>query len=155
MPENTTEAIQPATKFSTFLHEFLYWVLFSLVLALAQLWLIPLGYYLYDRPLKMVEVIGNGSLLFFATTTVSRSAGEYFKKVKSHHPTAKLICIAMLLLIILPSVFAYALEIATRLGGVGTLALSAEKVTRLSLGLAAAGAIFSLSFTMLTKAYGD
>jgi hypothetical protein len=136
-------------------HELGYWLLYSLLLALAQLWLIPLAYYLYDKPLALVDVIGNGSLLFFATTTASKTAGEYFKKVKTHHPTAKLFCIGLLLLIILPSVYAYALEIATRVGGAGSLAMSPDKVMRLSLGLAVTGIIFSLSFTLITRAYGE
>ena len=144
-----------AKKRDSVAHELGYWLFYSVVLALAQLWLIPVVYYVYDKPFTLIEVIGNGSLLFFATTTASKTTGEYFKKVKAHHPMAKLVCIAMMLLIILPSVCAYALEIATRIGGASNLALSALKVTRLSLGLAVTGIIFSLSFTLLTRAYGE
>jgi hypothetical protein len=137
------------------IHDLGHWFFFSLVFALAQLWLIPLAYYLYDRPLKLVELLGNGGLLFFATTTASRTAGEYFRKVKVDLPIAKLLCITTLLLIILPSVFAYALEIAHGIGGAGALALSPEKVTTFSLGLAATGIVFSFAFTLLTRAYGE
>jgi hypothetical protein len=144
-----------APKRETVFHEVGYWIVYSLGLALAQIWLTFLAFYLYNKPLNLVGLVGNGSLLFFATATASKTAGDYFKKVKSHHPTAKMFCIATLLLILLPSVFAYALEVATRLGGAGTLALSPERVTTLSLGLAITGAIFSLSFTLLTRAYGD
>jgi hypothetical protein len=57
--------------------------------------------------------------------------------------------------IILPSVFAYALEITTRIGGAGALTLSPENVTRFSLMLAGTGIIFSFAFTLLTRAYGE
>lgn len=144
-----------AKKRDSIAHELGYWLFYSVLLALAQLWLIPVVYYVYDKPFTLIDVIGNGSLLFFATTTASKTTGEYLKKVKTHHPIAKLFCIAMMLLIILPSVCAYSLEIATRIGGMTTLVLSPLRVTRLSLGLAVTGIMFSLSFTLLTRAYGE
>jgi hypothetical protein len=96
----SSEDKKNARKKDSIFHELGYWFVYSLLIALAQLWLIPVAYYLVDRPLKLVELIGNGSLLFFATTTASKTAGEYFKKVKVHLPMAKLVCITMLLLII-------------------------------------------------------
>src|SRR5437763_6339258 len=64
------------------LKELGYWFLFRIVIALAQLWLVPFGYYLMHRPWTWVDLVGNGSLLFFATTTASKATGEYFKRVQ-------------------------------------------------------------------------
>ena len=141
-----------------------YWILFSLVLALAQLWLIPLGYYLVKKPLTLVDLIGNGSLLFFATTITSRTAGEYFRRVKGHHAGATLVCLFAMLVIVLPSVFAYAFEIAFRAGLDGTsssperitvLSLAPERITMLSLVLAVSAVIFSFGYTLYIRAYGE
>jgi hypothetical protein len=140
-----------------------YWILFSLVLALAQLWLIPVGYYLVKKPLTLVDLIGNGSLLFFATTITSRTAGEYFRKVRGHHGWATLVCIFAMLGIVLPSVFAYAFEVAFRVGlggasspqGVTVASLSPERITLLSLVLAISGTVFSFGYTLYIRAYGE
>jgi len=135
--------------------ELCYWLLYSVVFALAQLWLVPLGYYLFNKPMTLVALIGNGSLLFFATTIASKTAGEYFKKVKKHHEWASFMCIAVMSLIIVPSVFAFAFETAARAGVMQTEALAPERVTNLSLILAVSGVIFSLAYTLLIRAYGD
>lgn len=150
-----TSATQPANNRDSVLHEIGYWLLYGLVLALAQLWLAFLGSYLFKKQISLVDLIGNGSLLFFATTTASKTAGDYMRKVKSHHPTAKLVCFGMLLLILLPSVFAYACEVVTRFGGPNALAMSPERVTIFSLALAFGGALFSFSYTLIIRAYGD
>jgi hypothetical protein len=132
-----------------------YWLLFSVLVALAQLWLIPLAYYLTKQPFTLVELIGNGSLLFFATTTTSKAAGEYFKRVKGKHEGATLICVTVMLLIIFVSVFVYALEIATRLSRLQGVSLSPERVTNVSIVLALSGLIFSFSYTLYIRAYGE
>jgi uncharacterized membrane protein len=131
-----------------------YWALFSVVIALAQLWLIPVGYYLLTKPWTLVELIGNGSLLFFATTITSKTAGEYFKRVKGHHGWATLICLTAMIFIVFVSVFAFALEAAVRAGAMSPDALSPERVTGISLGLAFAGIVFSFAYTLYIRAYG-
>jgi hypothetical protein len=151
----TSTTTQPANNRDSVFHEIGYWLLYGLVLALAQLWLAFLASYLFKKNFSLVDLIGNGSLLFFATTTASKTAGDYMRKVKSHHPTAKLICFGVLLLILLPSVFAYACEVVSRLGGPNALAMSPERVTTFSLWLAFGGALFSFSYTLIIRAYGD
>jgi hypothetical protein len=142
------------TKGSIF-KEIGYWLLFSVLVALAQLWLIPLAYYLTKKPFTLIELIGNGSLLFFATTTASKIAGEYFKKVKGNHEVATLLCVTVMLVIIFVSVFVYALEVASRLGGLGVTPLSPERVTSVSILLAISGLIFSFAYTLYIREYGE
>ncbi len=132
-----------------------YWMLFGVIIALAQLWLIPFAYYLLKRPLTWVELIGNGSLLFFATTITSKTAGEYFKKVKGHHGWATLLCLFVTVVIILLSVFAYALVIAARLEKAIANALSPERVATMSTVLAAAGLIFGFAYTIYIRVFGE
>lgn len=138
-----------------YLHEIGYWLFFSVLIALAQLWLVPLLYYLTSKSLTWVELIGNGSLLFFATTITSKTAGEYFKKVRGGHPWATLLCIGVTLGIVLASVSCYALVIADRTGILPPKSLSPDHVAVLSDVLAASGLIFSLGYTLYIRAYGQ
>jgi hypothetical protein len=131
------------------LEEFGHWFLFSVVIALAQLWLLPFGYYLVQKPWTWVGLVGNGSLLFFATTITSKTAGEYFKKVKRRGGWATTLCIGVTFVIVFLSVFAYALVISTGLLGVNSL--KPERVAALSNGLAISGLIFSASFTLFIR----
>lgn len=130
-----------------------YWLLFSVIVSLAQLWLVPLAYYIMSKPLTWVELIGNGSLLFFATTITSKTAGEYFKKVHGSHAIATLICVAVTLLTVLTSAFVYAFVTATRMG-VLSANMSPEKVTSLSDLLAGSGIVFSFAYTIYVRVYG-
>ena len=132
-----------------------HWIIFGVVISLSQLWLIPLGYYLLVKPLTLVGLVGNGSLLFFATTITSKTAGEYFKRVRGHHGWATLLCVTCMILVVMSSVFAYAVVVAARLGGSEATALSDERVTRVSLYLAASGIIFSFAYTLVIRAYGE
>ncbi len=136
------------------LKDFGYWLLFSIVISLAQLWLVPCIYYLTQKPLTWVELIGNGSLLFFATTITSKTAGEYLKKGKSRSELATLICIGVTFLIVMMSVFAYALVTAVRIGVMAANSLSSERVATFSDILALSGAIFSFAFTLLVRVDG-
>jgi len=129
--------------------EFLYWIVFSILISLAQLWLIPILCYLAKKPWTLVGMIGDGSLLFFATTITSKTGGEYFKKVKGHHEWWTFGCIATMLFIIVPSVFVFGIEAAIRAGLMPASSLSPERVTHFSLVLAISGIIFSLSYTLL------
>lgn len=135
------------------LKDFGYWFLFSIVISLAQLWLIPCFYYLTQKPLTWLELVGNGSLLFFATTITSKTAGEYFKKGKSNE-LATLFCIGVTFLIVMMSVFAYALVTAARMGILASNSLSPERVATVSNILALSGAIFSGAFTLLIRVDG-
>lgn len=135
------------------LKEFGYWVLFSVVISLAQLWLIPLAYYLANKSWTWVDLIGNGSLLFFATTITSKTAGEYFKKVKGHHEIATLLCGAVAFIIILVSVFAYAVVTASRVGALANITLSPARIARTSDLLAVTGLVFSLAYTIYFRIY--
>jgi hypothetical protein len=136
--------------------EFGYWFLFSIVIALAQLWLIPCAYYLTQKQFTWVELIGNGSLLFFATTITSKTAGEYFKKVKSQKRTrfTTLFCLFGMVIIVLPAVFTYALVTASRVGMMAATVLSPERVATVSDVLAVSGLLFSLAYTFIIRAYG-
>lgn len=134
------------------LKELGYWLLFSVILALAQLWLIPFVYYLTNKPWTWVELVGNGSLLFFATTITSKTAGEYFRKVKSRNELATLFCIAVTFIVVILSVFAYGLLTASRVGIAPGISLAPEKVAFLSNILALSGLIFSLAFTLIIRA---
>lgn len=138
-----------------YLHEIGYWLVFSVVIALAQLWLVPLLYYLTSKQLTWVELIGNGSLLFFATTITSKTAGEYFKKVRGGNPWATLLCIGVTFGIVFASVFCYALVIADRTGMFPPKSLSPEHVAFLSDVLAASGLLFSFGYTLYIRAYGQ
>jgi hypothetical protein len=129
-------------------------LLFSVIIALAQLWLIPSFYYLTQKPWTWAELVGNGCLLFYATTITSKTAGEYFKRVKTRNEWATLVCIAMTFIIVALSVFVYALVTATRAGLVLANPLSPERVARISDGLALSGLIFSGAFTLIIRAYG-
>lgn len=132
-----------------------YWLLFGVVISLAQLWLVPFAYYFTTQPVTWVQLVGNGSLLFFATTITSRTAGEYFRKPKAHSAFATLICIAATFIIILLSVFGYGLVIATHVGLLPTSSLSAERVTTVSDVLAASGIIFSCAYTIYLRVFGE
>ena len=137
-----------------FLKDFGYWLLFSIVISLAQLWLIPCFYYLTQKPWTWVELIGNGSLLFFATTITSKTAGEYFKKGKNPGGLATLVCIGVTFLIVMMSVSAYALVTASRMGILALNSLSPERVATFSNILALSSAIFSFAFTLLVRVDG-
>ena len=132
-----------------------YWLLFSIVIALAQLWLVPFAYYLTNQSVTWVQLIGNGSLLFFSTTITSKTAGEYFRRVKAHSAFATLICIFATLVIILFSVFGYGLVIATHVGILPVSTLSAERVTTMSDVLAVSGIIFSFGYTIYLRVFGE
>jgi hypothetical protein len=135
------------------LKEFGYWFLFTVVIALAQLWLIPCAYYLTQKQFTWVELIGNGSLLFFATTITSKTAGEYFKKVKTRNEGTTLLCLTVMFIIIIPAVFTYALVTASRVGIMAANSLSPERVAMVSDVLAASGLLFSLAYTFIIRAY--
>ena len=137
-----------------FLKGFGYWLLFSIVISLAQLWLVPCIYYLTKKPLTWAELIGNGSLLFFATTITSKTAGEYFKKSKDLGWLPTLVCIGVTFLIVMMSVSAYALVTASRMGILTLNSLSPERVATFSNILALSGAIFSFAFTLLIRGDG-
>jgi hypothetical protein len=132
------------------LKEFGHWFLFSVAIALAQLWLIPFGYYLAKKPWTWVDLVGNGSLLFFATTITSKTAGEYFKRVKRRSDVATLFCIGMTLIIVFLSVFAYTLVISSRIGLLGAN-LAPERVATSSDMLALSSLIFSAAFTLIIR----
>ena len=129
--------------------EIMYWVVFSILISLAQLWLVPVLYYLAKKPWTLVGLIGDGSLLFFATTITSRTGGEYFKKMKGHHEWLTFGCVAVMLIIVVLSVFVFGLEVAIRTGLMPANSLLPERVTHLSLILAISGTIFSLSYTLV------
>jgi hypothetical protein len=133
--------------------EILHWLFFSIAIGLAQLWLIPLFYYLFQKHITWVELIGNGSLLFFATTVTSKTAAEYFRKVKGD-TTGHVLCFALAILIIMASVTCYAAVTATRGNLVPAASLSPERVTFMSDILAGAGIVFSLAYTSLIRAFG-
>lgn len=108
-----------------------------------------------NKPWTIIELLGNGSLLFFATTITSKTAGEYFKRVRGHHAIATPMCVICLISILLPSVFAYGIEAATRVGVTASESLSPGRVTRVSLFLAGSAILFSLSYTLFVHAFGD
>lgn len=132
-----------------------YWLVFGVAIALAQLWLVQVAYYLKNQSVTWVQLVGNGSLLFFSTAITSKTAGEYFKKSKAHNAAATLICVTVMLGIILCSGFGYGVVISTHLGTAPTDALSADRVTTLSDRLAFAGIIFSGAFTAYLRMYGE
>lgn len=140
---------------SQVLKDLVYWLFFGVIIALAQLWLIPFGYYLTSKSVTWVQLVGNGSLLFFSTTITSQTAGEYFKKPKAHNAAATLLCIVPTLGIIILSVCGYGLVIATQLGMLPANSLSAERVTTVSDILAIAGMIFSFGFTIYLRVFGE
>lgn len=135
--------------------EFGYWILFSVVIALAQLWLIPWAYFLANKPWTWVGLVGNGSLLFFATTITSKTSGEYFKRVKGRHEIATLVCVAVTFIIISISVFAYAVVMASRVGALTNITLSPARIATTSDLLAISGVIFSLAYTIYIRIYGE
>lgn len=133
--------------------EFAYWVFFSVVIALAQLWVVAGLLYAAHRPFTWAGLIGNGSLLFFATTITSKAAGEYFKKVKGSHRWATLICVAGMIIIIIASTSLYALVAAATI--FASDSLTAARVAGMSDVLAACGLAFSLGYTLYIRAYGE
>lgn len=135
--------------------EISYWLWFSVLLSLAQLWLVPLLYYLVKKPWTVVGLLGNGSLIFFATTITSKTGGDYFKKVKGHHAWATFGCIAVMLLVVVVSIFVFALEAAIHAGLMAADALSPERVTGLSIVLAVSGLLFSLGYTIFIRRFGE
>lgn len=137
-------------EIAVILEELGYWLLFSLVIGLAQLWLIPLAYYLGQKPWTWIDLIGNGSLLFFATTITSRTAGEYFRKVKQASKVATLLCIVTMFAIIIVSVFSYGIIVATRMEA-PVIALSPARVAITSALVAIFGLLFSLSYTIYIR----
>ena len=134
--------------------ELCFWLIYSVILSLAQLWLLPILYYLSKKPLTLVALIGNGSLIFFATTITSKTAGDYFKKVKRHHEWGFL-CGAVMGLIIICSVFAFAVEAAVRAELIKPELISPERVSSFSLVLALAAVIYSFAFTIIIRRHGD
>jgi uncharacterized membrane-anchored protein YitT (DUF2179 family) len=135
--------------------EFGYWFLFSVMISLAQLWLVVFAYYAMRKQFTWMELIGNGSLLFFATTMASKTAGEYFRKVKprKRNGVATLVCLFAMIAIIFPSVFIYALITAIRVGMMSGNMLAPDRVTFISDVLALAALLFSLGFTFVIR-YG-
>jgi hypothetical protein len=129
-----------------------YWALFSVLIALAQLWLIPFAYYAYQRPWTLVDLVGNGSLLFFTTTITSKTAGDYFRKVRVRSKGLTLFCIAITFGIVLLSVFLYAIVVAApRIGITAGNSLRPDRVARLSEVLAISGLLFSFVFTLIIR----
>ena len=151
-----TRTPEDASKPEGLVKEICYWTFFSVVVSLAQLWLVPVAYYLVRKPWTVVGLVGNGSLLFFATTITAKTAGEYFKKVKGHHEwAATLGCSVMTFLTVILSAFILGLESAARAGVMAADTLSPERVTVLSVGLAVSGLIFSLGYTLLMRKMGE
>lgn len=135
--------------------EIVYWAFFSVVMALAQLWLLPLIYYIANRPVSWVQLVGNGSLLVFATTITSKSAGDYFKRVRQHRWWATILCFGGTIVIIVISIGLYALVTARGIGLLGAHSLAAARVTTMSDMLAFFSVVLSLSYTLLARAYGE
>jgi hypothetical protein len=130
-----------------------HWIFFSLVVGLAQLWIIPILYYLFQKNLTWVELIGNGSLLFFTTTITAKTAGEYFKKVQGSAIT-NVACFGAAMVIILASVSCYTAVTATRAGLVPGASLSPARVAIMSNVLATVAIVFSLAYTSIIRAFG-
>jgi hypothetical protein len=141
-------ATQRASKTGGTGKEIAYWIFFSVLISLAQLWLIPILCYLAKKPWTLVGLIGDGSLLFFATSITSKTGGEYFKKVKGHHEWLTFGCVVTMVGIIVLSVFVFSLEAAIRLNLMPANSLSPERVTHMSIGLAGSGILFSLAYTL-------
>ena len=133
-----------------------YWLLFSVLISLTQLWLVPLFYYLLNKPLTWVDLIGNGSLLLFATTLTSKTTGEYFKKVTTHHWFASSFFVLLTFAVTAMAVGSYALMLASRTGSLlSDRAVTPEKMTIVSGWLAATGLVFSLAGTIYIRRVED
>jgi hypothetical protein len=99
-----------------------------------------------------VDLVGNGSLLFFATTITSKTAGEYFKRGNVHTEAATLICFVVTLLIVISSVFTFGIVVTMRFSS--AVQVAPQRVANFSSLLAVAAIIFSFAFTIFIK-YSD
>lgn len=133
-----------------------YWFAFGVVIALAQLWLIPFAGMLFNKPVRWADLIQNGSFLMYATTLTAKTVGDYHKKVHGEHGMATLLCWLVGTSIIMVGVLSYALVVVgPRIGVLATSSLSSEGVVRASGILAVASMAFSLAYTLYTCVHGD